>query len=118
MPDNQPIIYHNPRCSKSREALKILEDNGHLPEIIEYLSEPHSTDQIRDLISMLGISPRDILRTGEEAYKALNLADVSISDNDIISAICQYPALLERPIVINGQKAVIGRPPVRIIDIL
>jgi arsenate reductase len=118
MQDNQPIIYHNPRCSKSRETLKILEDNGHSPKIIEYLIQPNSNNQIRSLINMLGIAPRDILRTGEEAYKTLNLADHSISDDDIIEAIRQHPVLLERPIVINGKKAVIGRPPVRVLDIL
>jgi arsenate reductase (glutaredoxin) len=115
---SQPIIYHNPRCSKSREALSILEDNGYSPQIVEYLIQPNSANQIRGLISMLGIFPRDILRTGEEAYKILNLADATKSEDDIINAICQNPVLLERPIVIKGKKAVIGRPPIRVLDIL
>jgi len=118
MSDEKLIIYHNPRCSKSRETLKILRDNNRQPEIIEYLHEPPNKQELTNIIEMLGISPRQLLRTTEPEYKAAGLDDESISDEQIIAAICNYPPLLQRPIVIQGNKAIIGRPPIKVLEIV
>jgi arsenate reductase len=118
MNDNQLIIYHNPNCSKSRETLQILNDKNSQPKIIEYLNEPPTAQELRQIITMLGIAPRELLRTGEQIYIDAKLADNSLDDEQIIQAICQYPVLLQRPIVISGNKAVIGRPPAKVLDII
>lgn len=112
------VMYHNPKCSKSRETLQILEDRQCKPEIIEYLEEPPSVRELKRIIEMLGVSAREILRTTESVYKDAELDDDSLSEDEIIEAICEYPALLQRPIVIVGDKAVIGRPPVKVLDII
>jgi len=112
------VIYHNPSCSKSRETLQILLDNHCEPRIVEYLEEPPSENELRDIITMLGISPRDLLRTTEPVYREADLEDDSLSDDEIIKAICEFPALMQRPIVISGTQAVIGRPPDRVLDII
>lgn len=112
------VIYHNPRCSKSREALQILEDHNQLPEIIEYLQDPPSREELTAIIKMLGVSPRELMRTTEQVYKDAELDDDSISDEEIIEALCEYPDLMQRPIVISGNKAVIGRPPLKVLDII
>jgi len=104
-------IYHNPRCSKSRQTLAILEENGVDFETVLYLDNPPSQKELKSLIAQLGISPRELLRKGEDAYKALNLKDSSHSDAGLIKAMVENPKLIERPIVSNGQKAVLGRPP-------
>lgn len=114
----KPVIYHNPSCSKSRETLQILEHNNVEPTIIEYLEQPPSAQDLRAIIAMLGISARDLLRTTEQVYKDAQLDDESLTEDDIIEAICQYPALLQRPIVVADGKAIIGRPPVKVLDIL
>ena len=118
MSDEKLTIYHNPRCSKSREALQILQDNQKSPDIVEYLNETLTRQELRNIINMLGVSARDLLRTGEDAYKEANLDDPSLSDDDILAAICEYPILLQRPIVISGTKAIIGRPPSNVLDII
>ncbi|MDZ4743098.1 MAG: arsenate reductase (glutaredoxin) [Verrucomicrobiota bacterium] len=102
------IIYHNPRCSKSREALKILEEKQIAFEVREYLKEPPSVDEIRGLLKKLKLPIKDIIRTGEDEYTKHDLDQAS--DDDLIGAIAEYPILLQRPIVVHGQKAVIGRP--------
>ena len=112
------IIYHNPACSKSREALQILQDKNLIPEIINYLENPPTPRQLKELIGILGVSARDLLRTTESVYKDAELDDDTLTDEEIIEAICEYPALLQRPIVISGGRAVIGRPPTRIMEIL
>ena len=112
------VMYHNPRCSKSRETLQILEDNNIAPEIVEYLDEPPTAEELGGIIDKLGISARDLLRTTEQVYKDAELDDDSLTDEEIIEAICEYPALLQRPIVVAGDKAIIGRPPVRVLDII
>jgi len=112
------VIYHNPRCSKSRETLQILEDNNLSPEIVEYLDEPPTAQELTGIIVMLGIGARDLLRTTEQAYRDAKLDDDSLSDEDIIEAICEHPILLQRPIVVAGDKAIIGRPPVKVLDII
>jgi arsenate reductase len=104
-------IYHNPRCSKSRQTLALIEDAGHTPQIILYLNEPPNIAALKGLMRKLQISdPRDMMRTGERLYKELNLKQESSAQN-LLAAIAENPILLERPIVVCGEKAVIGRPP-------
>lgn len=111
-------IFHNPRCSKSRQTLKLLEDNNQDIEIIEYLKTPPKASELKKILKMLNISPRDLLRKGEKEYKEANLADKSLTDQQIIDAMVKYPKLIERPIVIKNGKAMIGRPPEQVLDIL
>lgn len=111
-------IYHNPRCSKSRQTLALLEEKGIRPEIVLYLENPPSESTLKGLLNKLGKSPRDILRKGEDAYKENGLADPSLSDAALIKAMAEHPKLIERPIVINGDKAALGRPPESVLDIL
>lgn len=111
-------LYHNPRCSKSRGALELLEERGLSPTLMRYLETPPNAAQLRDLLGKLGISARSLLRTGEDDYKTLNLADVSLSDEQLIAAMAAHPKLIERPILIVGDKAVIGRPPEKVLEIL
>ena len=111
-------LYHNPRCSKSRGALELLEARGLTPTIIRYLETPPDAAQLRDLLGKLRIGARELLRTGEEEYKALNLADTGLSDAQLIAAMAAHPKLIERPILVVGDKAVIGRPPESVLEIL
>ena len=111
-------IYHNPRCSKSRATLALLEENGHAPAVVEYLKTPPTEDELRQVLAALGLGPRDVMRTGEAAYKDNNLADESLSDDQLIAAMVADPILIERPIVVSGGKAKIGRPPEGVLDIL
>ncbi|WP_067584260.1 arsenate reductase (glutaredoxin) [Endozoicomonas ascidiicola] len=111
-------IYHNPRCSKSRQTLALLEEQGITPEIILYLETPPNADNIKELLGQLEISARELLRKGEADFKDNNLKDTSLSDEQLIDFMCQFPKLIERPIVVNGSKAKIGRPPESVLDIL
>jgi arsenate reductase len=111
-------LYHNPRCSKSRGALELLEARGLTPTVVRYLETPPNAAHLRDLLGKLGIGARDLLRTGEDEYKTLNLADASLSDDDVIAAMAAHPKLIERPILVAGDKAMIGRPPEKILEIL
>lgn len=111
-------IYHNPRCSKSRQTLSLIEENGHTPTIIRYLETPLSASDIRQLLSMLKLTARDIIRKGEDAYKEAGLADITLSEEALINAIAQHPKLLERPIVSKGEQAIIGRPPENVLTLL
>jgi arsenate reductase len=112
------ILYHNPRCSKSRAALELLEQRGLAPTVIRYLETPPSTDELRRLLARLGISPRQLLRTGEAEYKELELADPARTDAELIEAMAAHPKLIERPILMVGDAAVIGRPAERMLEIL
>lgn len=103
-------IYHNPRCSKSREALSLLEQADCKINIVEYLKTPPSAAELAELLKKLGISARDLLRTKEELYRELNLADPALTEAQLIAAMVENPRLIERPIVIKDDKAVIGRP--------
>lgn len=105
------IIYHNPRCSKSRQTLAILEDAGISPTIVKYLDTPPSEAELKGMLQKLGISARELLRKGEDDYKTLNLSDETLTDDQLCNAMSQHPKLIERPIVIHGQHAVLGRPP-------
>ena len=111
-------LYHNPRCSKSRGALELLEARGLTPTVVRYLETPLDTAQIKALLKKLGVSARQLLRTGEDEYKTLNLADASLSDAQLIAAIAAHPKLMERPILETADKAIIGRPPENVLEIL
>ncbi len=112
------ILYHNPRCSKSRAALKLLTERGVPVEVIDYRQTPPSRAQIKDLAARLDVPPRELLRTNEAAYRDNNLGDPQLGDDEIIDAIVAHPILLQRPIAIAGRKAAIGRPPENILNIL
>ena len=103
-------IYHNPRCSKSRVTLQLLKDKGIEPQVIEYLTVPISEHELSELISLLGIIPEELIRKGEPAYKE-KFKGKTLTDQKWIDAMIEHPKLMERPIVVNGNKAVIGRPP-------
>ena len=111
-------LYHNPRCSKSRGALELLEQRGLAPTVVRYLETPLDAAQLRSLLAKLGLSARQLLRTGEDEYKTLNLADPSLSEEQLVAAIAQHPKLMERPILEAGGKAIIGRPPENVLEIL
>lgn len=111
-------IYHNPRCSKSRNALALLEQHGQPFEVVNYLETPPSADELRALLSQLRITSRQLLRTGEEEYQSLHLSDPTLDDEALIAAMVTHPRLIERPIVVANGKAVIGRPPELVQDIL
>lgn len=111
-------IYHNPRCSKSRETLNLLQSKNIEPSVVEYLKTPLSHEQISTLISQLGFnSARDLMRTKEEQYKALNLKNEN-SESELIDAMVNHPKLIERPIVVNNNKAALGRPPENVLSVL
>ena len=111
-------IYHNPRCSKSRQTLSILQEHGLQPQIIEYLQHPPSKAQLKQILSLLGMQPRDLMRKKEPEYKQYQLDDPQLNDEQLIEAMIQHPKLIERPIVVNGGKAVLGRPPENVLEIL
>jgi len=111
-------IYHNPRCSKSRETLALLEAQGISPTIVKYLETPPSSADVENLLTLLNLTPRQIMRTKEVEYKELDLNDESKTDVELIAAITSTPKLLERPIVLANGKAAIGRPPENILTIL
>lgn len=103
-------IYHNPRCSKSRQTLAIIQENGAEVEIVEYLKDIPSADELKDVLNKLGMKPEDILRKGEADYKE-HFKGKSLSDDEWIKAMTTYPKLIERPIVVKANKAILGRPP-------
>ena len=109
-------IYHNPRCSKSRATLALLHERGHSPEIIEYLKTPPDSSTLHTLAHKLGLPLADIVRTGEQAFKDNNLTNAN--DDALATAISEHPILLQRPIVVSGDRAAIGRPPESVLDIL
>ena len=115
---SQTIIYHNPNCSKSKATLEILTEKKESLEVINYLDTPPSKETLESILTLLGLEPRELIRTWEAAYTELNLADESLNRNDLISAMLANPILIERPIVIKNGKATIGRPPESVIDIL
>lgn len=111
-------LYHNPRCSKSRGALELLEARGLTPTVVRYLETPPSPAELKALLARLGIGARQLLRTGEEEYQSLGLADTGLSDDQLIDAMSQHPRLIERPVLVVGDKAVVGRPPEKVLEIL
>jgi len=111
-------IYHNSRCSKSRGTLELLQARGIEPEIVNYLDTPPSEAELRNLLGLLGMAPRQLLRTGEPEYKELGLDDPALGDDAILHAMVTHPKLIERPIVVAHGKAAIGRPPEAVLAIL
>ncbi|MDG2287036.1 MAG: arsenate reductase (glutaredoxin) [Alphaproteobacteria bacterium] len=111
-------IYHNPRCSKSRQTLALLQDKGIEPEIIEYLSSPPDAATLGAILGKLGLEPRELMRRKEAPYKELGLADEDKPRDTLIQAMVDDPILIERPIVLSGGKAAIGRPPEQVLEIL
>jgi len=111
-------IYHNPRCSKSRQALNLIKERNIEPQIIEYLKTPPTAADIQHILKLLDLSPRDIMRKGEPEYQSLELQNPDISADDLINAMVANPILIERPIVVNGNQAVIGRPPENVLNII
>lgn len=116
--NKEPVtIYHNPRCGKSRAALAILTQLGIEPIVVEYLKNPPTRDELRALLGKLGMKPEQIVRRGEDLYRE-NFAGRTMSDEDWLAALVRYPILIERPIVAKGARAVIGRPPEKVRDLL
>ncbi|WP_417317313.1 arsenate reductase (glutaredoxin) [Emcibacter sp.] len=112
-------IYHNPRCSKSRQTLALLEEQGIAPEVVEYLNDVPTREQLADILKMLGLSSaRDLMRKKEAEYKENGLDDESLSEDQLLEAMTRHPKLIERPIVVKGGKAAIGRPPESVLEIL
>jgi arsenate reductase len=111
-------IYHNPRCSKSRLTLQLLHEHDLDTEVIEYLKTPPSKQQLREILEMLEMSPRQLMRTHETEYKENHLDDESLTDEQLIDAMIKYPRLIERPIVVCNDKAAIGRPPETVLEIV
>ncbi len=110
------VIYHNPRCGKSRQTLALLEARGVKPRIVEYLEAPPDQAELKRLLRLLGLTPRQLLRKKEAAEAGLNKP--GLSDDDIIAGMVKHPLVIERPIVVNGERAVLGRPPEAVLKIL
>ena len=111
-------LFHNPRCSKSREALALLREHGVEPQVVEYLKQPPSAAQIDRLLTLLGMQPRQLMRRGEAVYKELGLDDPDLSRAALIEAMASQPILIERPIAMRGERAVLGRPPEKVLELL
>jgi arsenate reductase (glutaredoxin) len=112
-------IYHNPRCSKSRATLQLLEDNNIQPNIIEYMKEPPDRETLENIVTMLGLPVRELLRSHEQVFKDAGMDDAELTDDEIYEAITQCPTLLQRPIVVvDEKKAALGRPPENVLEII
>ena len=111
-------LYHNPDCSKSRAALALLESNDISPEIIYYLEQPLSADEIRGLMAKLGITLSEILRPGEPEFDEYDLSDSTLSEDLVMDILVQHPNLIQRPILVHGNRAVIGRPPEAVLSLI
>jgi arsenate reductase len=112
------IIYHNPRCSKSRATLELLKTEGRDPRLVEYLKEPPTAKTLDAILDMLGMEPRDLMRTKEKEYREAGLDNPGLGRAELIAAMIEHPRLIERPIVIANGKAAIGRPPEKVLEIL
>ena len=111
-------IYHNPRCSKSRQALQIIKDHGIEPKVIEYLKEPLQKNELESIAKSLGVRPKEFVRKNEAEFKDNNLAGKLEKDGDLFEAILKFPKIMERPIIISDLGAVIGRPPENVLKVL
>lgn len=111
-------LYHNPHCSKSRGALELLQERGVAPTVVAYLQTPPGVEELQALVAMLGVPARELLRTGEPEYAGLGLADPAKTDEQLIAAMAAHPRLIERPIFVHAGRAVIGRPPERVLELL
>lgn len=112
------VIYHNPRCSKSRQTLQLLRDRGIEPQVIEYLKHPPGKAKLREILKLLGMKPAELLRTKESTYREAGLERSNITEDQLISAMIEHPVLMERPIVLANGKAALGRPPEKVLEIL
>ena len=112
------VLFHNPRCSKSRAALALLRERGVSPRIVAYLEVPPGVDELLTLLRQLGLPARALLRDGEPEYAELGLADPRLDDGQLIAAMAAHPRLIERPVFVHGDRAVIGRPPERVLELL
>ncbi len=117
-PDDGITLYHNPRCSKSREALKLLRERGVQPRIVEYLRDPPDRVELERILELLHMEPRDLMRRKEPAYGEANLDDPGLTRDTLVLAMIQRPILIERPIAVRKDAAVLGRPPKRVLEIL
>ena len=111
-------LYHNPRCSKSRAALALLEENDVNPQLVLYLDNPPNTDELKALLKKLGMSLDELLRHGEPEYDELGLGDSSLSESIKLDLVSKHPHLIQRPIAVRGDRAVIGRPPENVLQLL
>ena len=111
-------LYHNPRCSKSRAALALLEENEVQPEIVYYLENPPSREQLLHLLQLLGISLGDLLRSSEPEFEQLGLGDSTLSEDILLDIVVEHPKLLQRPIAVKGTRALIARPPERVLELI
>ncbi len=111
-------MYHNPRCSKSRQTLQLLKENNIEPEIIEYLNTPPTVNELDSVLTLLDLNPRDLMRKKESAYKEAGLDDAELDRTALIEGMIANPIVIERPIVIANGKAAIGRPPESVLDII
>lgn len=111
-------LYHNPRCSKSRDALELLQRQGEQPEVVRYLETPPDAATLKQLLARLGIPARELLRCKEEEYRTLGLDNPALSEDALIAAMVAHPKLIERPIAVQGDRAMIGRPPEKILELL
>ncbi len=111
-------IYHNPRCSKSRQTLALLEERGVAPQVVRYLDTPPDAGTLKRILGLLGLAPRDLMRRKEAAYTELGLADPGLGEEALIRAMVENPILIERPIVVAGDRAALGRPPEAVLELL
>jgi arsenate reductase len=112
------VIYHNPKCSKSRATLELLQEKNVNIEIVEYLDNPPTAHQLKRILSLLNYQPIDLIRRGEDVFSALNLDGPTTTEDQLVSAMIANPILIERPIVLCGNRAIIGRPPEQVLDLL
>lgn len=110
-------IWHYPRCSKSRKTLALLKENGFAPSVRKYREDPPDAALLGRVLERLGMEPRELMRRGEDAYALLNLDDDTLDRDDLIEAMCEHPSLIERPVVLAGEKAALGRPPEAVLSI-
>lgn len=111
-------IYHNPKCSKSRQTLALLKEKGITPTVIEYLKTPPTAETLKEILNQLGMAPCELMRKKEDIYAELKLDNPSLLDNDLINFMVAHPILIERPIVLANGKAALGRPPEQVLEIL
>ena len=116
--NNRILIYHNPNWSKSRKSVEILENQGLEFEVIQYIKNPPNINQIKQICSKLNLEPKEIIRKGEKDFKENNLSEIMNDENILLQKMVEFPKIIERPIIIAGNKATIGRPPENILDIL
>lgn len=111
-------LYHNPRCSKSRAALALLEDRGVDVTVVEYLRTPPSAAELERILGLLKLAPRELMRRDEDEYRALGLDDAALNEDALVAAMASHPRLIQRPIAVRGDKAVVGRPPENVLELL